>query len=151
MTVISISFILIGIYSQEYVISFMSIFFIVVMLLNIKIYRNRARFFLYDFSADTESINIIYYDKNESKQISIKWTELDFFFGRLKSERYLVIWHKNIEILKFFKTFANHAGKFSEIQNSFLKYIPQSRIIRRKNIMVEELFSTKNYYFKMFQ
>ncbi len=95
---------------------------------NFMYYKKRARYYVSNFSADADKITIHYFDKDEPQQVTIKWSEFDYYFGSVKGDNYLVIWHKNVEIMKLYKTFGTHNSTLMSLNDAFQKYISPERI-----------------------
>jgi len=104
--------------------------FIVTTFSNFFFFKKRARFFISSYTTDNENITIHYFDKNERLHITAKWTEFDYYFGSIKGDNYLVIWHKNQEIMKLYKSVGNHKMTFNNLNSDYHKYISPERITK---------------------
>jgi len=144
---LSTTLFILGIYIKLYSASFVSVFFLFGLVLNFIAYKRRARFFISEFTTTTTIFKLNFYDRDTKNSIEVPWNVIDFYFGNTKGDVFLVIWVKNSQVFKVFRSFANHAQKFDELKELFKKYIPAERIITETSVLKGEVMFSKEYEF----
>jgi len=122
-----------------YVISFL---FSLVFVVNFLNYKSRSIYYIKSYKVTKNSIILSYFIKNDKQEIEIPWNDLDFQFGAVKGDQYLVIWNKEKQIIKIYKSFATHSKIFSELKDVFLDNISKDRVKESWGI-TSKLYYTK--------
>jgi len=135
---------------ETYFFAVFVIFVIATFFLNLNIYKKRAKYYVANYVATNENIKFIYFDRDSEHTLKIAWTDLDFNFGRVKNDKFLIVWNKNKPVFTIFRTFGKQAEKLNELRELFLKYIPEQRIKKNKGIFANSNLQTKQYFIGMF-
>jgi len=135
-----ISVLILGIFTSNFFFYFAAFMFIIVGFANLLVFSKRARFYISKFAANQEEISFTYYDKDNFNTISIKWSELDFCFGYVKGDQFLVIWKNKVQILKVYKSIANQTKILKELSTSILNHVPKERVkFKRVSLFTPEI------------
>ncbi len=151
MAIFTVLFTVLAVYTQFYFILIFAPLNIFVMGLNVKVVRNRLRYYLHSFSVTPQELKIIYFDKDEQMTKNILWQNINFHFGYIKSDSFLDLWDKDVKLFTIYKSIAKQKNKFLDIKKELLKYVPQDKIIKNKSFFTNEVIYTKNTDFIFFK
>lgn len=112
--------------------------FVLVTGLNFFIIRRRARYYLQKVVASPDKLEITYYNGNEYNVSGIRWTDIDFFFGYVRGDYFLVLWERNELKTIFFRSFGNQGVLFPEIYKALVTHIAADKITYSNYIYIDK-------------